>query len=264
MNGEKKVKRGIRLLGLLYRKALALRYTVRLEGTEVLQGNETLLILPNHQATVDPQILFAHLYRFTTAVPLVSAGYTDIGILKPLFNYMGVIPVPDLERGRKGVELVAQLHDVVLDALNRQKNILIYPAGQLAGQGDERIYNKQTAWQVCCQLPENTRVIGVRIRGLWGSIWSRAWTGRSPNFVVTYLRGIGYVLANLIFFLPRRKVSVSFHDITAEALNKAGEGRQAFNHYLETFYNAPGTDPLLFLKHFFYFPRSGPFSWRVG
>lgn len=246
----------MKLLIALYRYGLSLRYRVRLEGTEILNKEGTMLFLPNHQATVDPQILFSQLFRYTTAVPLVSANYTNIGILKPLFRYMGVIPVPDLERGREGADVVAGLYQVALDALSQHRNILIYPAGQLCGQGYERIYNKQTAWQVCCRLPEGTRIIGVRIRGLWGSMWSRAWKGKSPDFLTTYLKGIFYLLANLIFFLPRRKITISFHDITKEALDHAIEGRQSFNQYLESFYNAPGVEPVLFLKHFFYVPAS--------
>lgn len=75
--------------------------------------------------------------------------------------------------------------------------------------------------------------------------------GRSPNFAWTYLKGIFYVLANLIFFVPRRDVTITFEDITADAVRYAGEGRQPFNRFLESFYNAAGEEKLLFLKHFF-------------
>ena len=241
-------------LARIYRLLLSLRYRVTLEGTEVLRGEEPLLILPNHQATVDPQLLYAHLYRYTVAFPLVSEMYTRIGILKPLFKQMGAIPVPDLERGRSGVEEASRLDRIVLNALREGRNMLIYPAGQLASQGYEKIYNKQTAWKVCRELPAGTRVIGVCIRGLWGSMWSRARNGRSPDFLTTYLKGIFYVLANLIFFLPRRRVSIHFHDITDSALQRATEGRQLFNHCLESFYNAAGEEEALFLKHFFFKP----------
>ena len=92
----------------------------------------------------------------------------------------------------------------------------------------------------------------MRIRSLWGSMRSRAKTVRSPKFAWTYLKGIFYVLANLLFFVPRRDVTITFEDITDDAVRYAAEGRQPFNRFLESFYNAPGEEQPLFLKHFFY------------
>ena len=244
----------VRVFAAIYCYLLALRYRVKLEGTELLTSSSTKLFLPNHQATVDPQLVFAHLYRYTKASPLVTEAFCKVWVLKPIFRLMGVVSVPDLEKSRKEVEVVANLYKNVLEALAHHHSMLIYPAGQLAGQGYERIYNKQSAWQVCRQLPEGTRIIGVRIRGLWGSMWSRAWSGESPDFLWTYLKGIFYVLANGIFFLPRRNVTIRFYDITDTGREKAAEGRQEFNRYLEGFYNAEGAEPVLFLKHFFYSP----------
>ncbi|KIO47261.1 1-acyl-sn-glycerol-3-phosphate acyltransferase [Sanguibacteroides justesenii] len=244
----------VRVFAAIYRYLLALRYRVKLEGTELLTSSSTKLFLPNHQATVDPQLIFVHLYKYTKASPLVTEVYCKVWILKPIFRLMGVVSVPDLEKSRKGIEVVANLYKNVLEALAHGHSMLIYPAGQLAGQGYERIYNKQSAWQVCRQLPEDTRIIGVRIRGLWGSMWSKAWNGESPNFLWTYLKGIFYVLANGLFFLPRRDVTISFYDITDAGCGRAAVSRQEFNRYLESFYNAEGPEPVLFLKHFFYSP----------
>ena len=88
---------------------------------------------------------------------------------------------------------------MVVDALASGHNVLLYPAGQLTNSGLEHVGNKQGAWQVCHQLPGDARVVGMRIRGLWGSMWSRARTGRSPNFAWAYLKGIFYVLATCYF-----------------------------------------------------------------
>lgn len=246
----------MRFLAFIYRWLLALRYRVKLEGTELLRDEKTTLFLPNHQAAVDPQIIFAHLLKYATASPLVTEGYCRVWVFRPIFSLLGVVCVPDLEKSREGVRVVAGLHERVIEALASGRSMLIYPAGQLTRQGYERIYNKQSAWQVCRQLPEGTRVIGVRINGLWGSMWSRAWTGKSPDFGWTYAKGIFYVLANGIFFLPRRRVTIQFYDITSEVREHASEGRRGFNEYLESFYNAGGAEPVLFLKHFFYVPAS--------
>lgn len=63
-------------------------------------------------------------------------------------------------------------------------------------------------------------------------------------------------------FVPRRDVTITFEDITADAVRYAGEGRQPFNRFLESFYNAAGEEKLLFLKHFFYVP--GRRDWIAG
>lgn len=246
------VKMYKRVLAAFYRGVLSSRYRVHLKGVELLEKPRTTLFLPNHQASVDPQIVCSQLLRYTDVSPLVTEGYFKIPVVAQILHLMGAVRVPDLERSRRGVEVVAGLNKVVVDALTEGRSVLIYPAGQLTNGGLERVGNKQGAWQVCHQLPDGVRVVGMRIHGLWGSMWSRAKTGKSPNFLWTYLKGIFYVLANFIFFVPRRDVTITFEDITEEAKRYAVEGRQPFNRYLESFYNAEGEEKALFLKHFFY------------
>ena len=243
-----------KVLAAIYRGVLSTRYRVRLEGVELLREQRATLFLPNHQASVDPQIVCAELLRYVDVSPLVTEGYFKIPVVAQVLHLMNAVRVPDLEKSRRDVAVVAGLSQVVVDALAAGHNVLLYPAGQLTNSGLERVGNKQGAWQVCHQLPEGVRVVGMRVRGLWGSMWSRAKTGRTPNFAWTYLKGIFYVLANLIFFLPRRDVTITFEDITTDAVRYAGEGRQPFNRFLESFYNAPGEEKPLFLKHFFYVP----------
>jgi acyltransferase family protein (fragment) len=246
------VARYKRVLAAFYRGVLSVRYRVHLKGEELLKEPRTTLFLPNHQASVDPQIVCSQLLRYTDVSPLVTEGYFKIPIVAQILHLMGAVRVPDLEKSRRGVEVVAGLNKVMVDTLAAGRNVLIYPAGQLTNGGLEHIGNKQGAWQVCRQLPDGVRVVGVRIQGLWGSMWSRAKTGKSPNFLWAYLKGIFYVLANLIFFVPRRDVTITFEDITEEAVRYAAEGRQPFNRFLESFYNAEGEEKLLRLKHFFY------------
>lgn len=241
-----------KVLAAFYRGVLSARYRVRLEGAGLLAERRATLFLPNHQASVDPQIVCSQLLRYVDVSPLVTEEYFKIPVVTQILHLMNAVRVPDLEKSRRGVEVVVGLNRVVVDALVAGHNVLLYPAGQLTSSGLECVGNKQGAWQVCHQLPEETRVVGMRIRGLWGSMWSRAKTGRSPNFAWTYLKGIFYVLVNLLFFVPRRNVTITFEDITDDAVRYAAEGRQPFNRFLESFYNAPGEEQPLFLKHFFY------------
>ena len=167
---------------------------------------------------------------------------------------LNAVPVSDISLSNRDANTLHHIAHNVSSALSNGTNVLLYPSGQIAGQGYEKIFNKQSAWAVACELPQNTRIIGVRINGLWGSMWSRAWIGKSPNFALTALKAIGYVFANLIFFVPKRNITIEFCDITNEALQMAAKGKNDFNQLLESFYNANGEESVLFLKHFFYAP----------
>ena len=239
----------------IYRFFLSLRYKVEIKGEEILKSKNAKFILPNHQALVDPQILFAHIFKFTKVVPVVTESIYNIPILKNIFKMLGAVSVSDLSAGSRDVKVLDTIFINVIDTLKNNKNVLLYPSGQIAGQGFEKIFNKQSAWLISKNIPDNTQIIGIRIRGLWGSMWSRAWIGKSPNFLLTFLKAIFFVFANLFFFLPKRKVTIEFVDITEEAKAKANESKNAFNYFLETFYNNKGVEKVLFLKHLFFVPE---------
>jgi long-chain-fatty-acid--[acyl-carrier-protein] ligase len=246
----------MKFLAIFYGFFLRLRYKLIIKGIDEIKGKKSNLFLPNHQAEVDPQLVMSVILRYGKVAPMISAAYYNLPILKSLFKLMGAVSVPDFDRGARDVNVMKKLEDAALTALKADRGILLYPSGQLAGQGYERIFNKQSAYEITRKLPEKSNVIGVRISGLLGSIWSRAWTGKSPDFFPTYLKSVWFVIANLFFFLPRRTVVIEFKDITKEAKEKASTlDRRGFNTYLEEFYNIHGEEKPLFLKHYFYAPR---------
>lgn len=245
----------MRLIITIYRFFLSRRYKVEIRGLDILKTNTTKLILPNHQAIVDPQLMFMHLYKYTNVVPVASEIYMTKPILKQLFKNFGAVPVSDITVGNRDMNALKNIYINITNALKEKKNVLLYPAGQIAGQGFEKIFNKQSAWAVVNNLPENTQVIGVRISGLWGSMWSRAWNGKSPGFFKPLLKGIFYVFANFLFFVPKRKVIFEFKDITEGAIEKAKANRISFNLFLEEFYNLNGAEEVNYLKHYFFAPK---------
>jgi len=239
----------------VYRFFLSLRYKVEITGLDVLKNKSAKLILPNHQALIDPQLIFAHLYKYLTVVPVVTEGFYKNPVLRIFFKAFNAVPVSDLSTGSRDVNVLNTIFVNVTKALKSGENVLLYPSGQISGQGYERIFNKQSACAVVKDLPENTQVIGIRIHGLWGSMWSRAWTGKAPDFFKTFLKGVFYIFANLIFFVPKRKITIELVDITADAKVKATGNRLIFNTFLEQFYNKHGEEPVNYLKHFFYAPK---------
>lgn len=243
-----------KLIFFIGRILLSVRYKVEMKGTKLLKDKKTTLFLPNHQAIVDPVLFITHIYRHTTCVPVITSGYYDMPVAKYFFKKWGAVRVSDLEKGSRNTKVLEEITTSVNNGFRHGNNVVLYPAGQLPAQGYEKIMNKQSAFRVVRNMPDDVRVVGVRISGLWGSIWSKAWTGESPDFFPVLLRCIGYTLANLIFFTPMRKVTIEFEDITEKAEEKARHDRQTFNSYLETFYNIHGEEKPLFLKHIFYLP----------
>ncbi|MDP4269686.1 MAG: AMP-binding protein [Bacteroidota bacterium] len=242
-------------LSALLRILLSLRYKVEVKGANVLQSSTPMLVLPNHQALIDPIIIISQIYKRTTVIPVITSGYYDIPVIRNLFREWGAVRVSDLESGSRNTNVLNEITTAVNGGFAMGKNIILYPSGQIAGQGYEKIFNKKSAHNIVSEIPAHVKVIGVRINGLWGSMWSKAWTGKSGNFVWLLFKAIFYILVNLIFFLPRRKVTVEFADLTTTAKANAKEGRQAFNSGLEEYYNRNGVETPLFLKHYFYGPK---------
>jgi len=246
----------MKFLHALLRFLLSLRYKINISGEELLNYDKGILVMPNHIAHVDPQIMSATIYKYRPVVPVIAENIYKIPILNILFKKMKAIPVSDLQAGSRDTDIAKTINTNVIQALTNHSCVLIYPSGQISGQGYEKIFNKKSAHEIVKDAPMDTRIIGVRTTGLWGSMWSRAWLGKTPNVGRTLFKALGIVLANLIFFAPRRKVDIEFVDLTKEIRQKSLDTRLNFNNYLESFYNAKGEEPVLFLKHFFFVGKS--------
>lgn len=240
------------LVAFKTRLLLSLRYKVSIKGRQVLKDATPVLILPNHQALVDPMILVSHVYRYSHAIPLVSSSFYDLPLLKTGFKILGAIRVSNLEAGSRNIHVLNQITQSALEGFEKGNSVVLYPSGQLANQGYEKIINKKSAHKIVSEMPDGVKVVGVRITGLWGSMWSKARTGKTPHFFLLVLKSLAYLLANFIFFLPRRSVLLEIVDLTTEAKSKAREGIKDFNRYLEDFYNQHGEEQANFVRHFFF------------
>jgi long-chain-fatty-acid--[acyl-carrier-protein] ligase len=70
---------------------------------------------------------------------------------------------------------------------------------------------------------------------VWGSTFSYARTGKAPHLGRCLLRGLGLLLANLVFFAPRRRVTMTVE--LAESRQLVGLTREQLNRHLEVWYN---------------------------
>lgn len=245
----------MRTLRSFYQFVLSRRYKVEIVGLDLVTSEGNKLILPNHVSHIDPQIIQTWVYKYVWSVPVVSERFMKFPVVGYFMRKWEAVPVADFRRGNKDPDVMKNIYSGVTDALSKNRSVIIYPSGELASGGFERIKNKQAAHVVVTELPENAKVLGVRVKGLWGSMWSKAWDGTQPNFGICYLKGVGYWFANLIFLVPKRKVTLEFVDITKNAKLQALEGRKNFNDFLEEFYNEHGEEDPVYIKHFFFFPR---------
>ncbi len=246
----------IKICWYFYRFILSRRYTTIIKNVELLNTESGKLILPNHQSHIDPQIMALETYKYGGVVPVVAERFFKIPVIRYFLKEWGAVKVSDLKAGNRDTKILQKITTQVAEALKDGKNVIIYQSGQLTDQGIEKIYNKQGAFAIVAELPENVQVLGVRINGLWGSVFSKAWKGKQPNFLLTFLKAIFLLSANFIFFSPKRIVTLEFVDITAEAKEHSKIDRKTFNTFLENFYNKNGREEATYVRHFFYLPKS--------
>ena len=230
------------------------RYRLTVRGEELVNNQDIRLFLPNHPAQVDAPLLGAYLQKRMKIVPIVSDRFVTMPVVGYFMRKMDSISVTDLSTGKRDPDVLKNIMIQSNESVKEGKNLILYPAGQIKERAAEEIGNKQSAYLLVSELPEDVRIIGVKITGLWGSMWSRANRKDKPNFGLTLLKGMLLTFANLIFLQPKRKVEIEFQDISDQARKVAQGSRQEFNRYLEDFYNGPEAEPNVKVRYFFYLP----------
>lgn len=236
----------------LYKKLLSLRYHVKIEWEELLD-TEWALILPNHVALIDPQILLAFLSKYKKLHPLADNTYYENPFLRPIFKAIWAIGINNSIESLSQTDLENAVQTITQE-LKKGKNIVVYPSGQLKTQAKEKIIGKKVVYEVMKKIPKDTDILLVRMEGLRGSSSSKARIWKTPSLIGFILKWLWYGLANLIFFIPKREVKIYIENITDEAkkhINKYNLNQ--FNKYLEDKYNQNWEEELLYLKHYFYY-----------
>ena len=229
---------------LLYvgRWVFAWRYRVEIDGLKSVAQDKPLLVLPNHPAMVDPMLVGVAFWK-TPLKPLSDESFFHTGIVAPhVLKTLGAVAVPDLRKHAtvKGATIARGLGDIVKSTLEDGGNVIFYPSGHIqTEQEHEEIGTRQLAYNICGDLPEGVRVICVRTRGLWGSIWSRMGRKTSPSFVPTFVKSV-FLWFFWAPFVPRRRVTMHVEDLTDRVKEWSKLTRLEFNRKLEEWYNEGG------------------------
>ncbi|XCN75127.1 MAG: acyl-[ACP]--phospholipid O-acyltransferase [Candidatus Electrothrix aestuarii] len=225
-----------KLISLALLFLLRLRYRIRVDGLKKLKANtkdnRPLLFLPNHQALIDPVVVMSLLFPSFTPRPLVDENQSNHPLAKYLMDMVGAIFIPDLNTSSRDVkeQVFAGIEEIVA-SLKRGENVLMYPAGRISRGHTEVIGANSGAVSVVHAVPE-ARIVLLRIRGLWGSRFSRA--HGLPSLFGDVGKLLFRVLANAVFFMPRRPVHIEI--VEPEDFPRSGD-KKAINRYLEEFYN---------------------------
>ena len=205
-----------------------------------VQKRLAYLVLPNHPAMVDPMLVGVAFWK-TPLKPLSDESFFHTGIVAPhVLKTLGAVAVPDLRKHRtaQGATIARGLGDIVKSTLEDGGNVIFYPSGHIQTEPEhEDIGTRQLAYNMCGDLPEGVRVICVRTRGLWGSIWSRKGRKTSPAFVPTFIKSV-FLWFFWAPFVPRRRVTMHVEDMTERVKEWSKLTRLEFNRKLEEWYNA--------------------------
>lgn len=227
-------------LSIIARVLFSLRYRIEVKGFDKLKKkkflkNEGILFLPNHPALVDPIFVAMILWRKFKVRPLVVEYIYRQGGINLLMRLIKAIPVPNLDTSLNEVKIrkTQLVIDEIIAGLKKKQNFILYPAGRLKHGGKEIIGGASATHTILSSCP-HVNVVLIRTSGLWGSSFSRAYTGRSPDFKKTLFEDFKHLLKSFVFFIPKRRVLI---EIEIPKDFPRGANRIELNKYLENWYN---------------------------
>jgi len=228
----------------MLRFMLWFRYRVTIKGLDKLNPQNLkkpggILFMPNHPAVfVDPASIAVAIWSKYEIRPMIVEYFYFQPVVHWLMKYIRAVPVPNFDTSgnslkRKRSNEVIQL---VIDDLKKGDNFLIYPAGRTKQTELEIIGGASGIHRIISETPE-ANIVLIRIKGLWGSSFSRALSGKAPPLFPTILTHMKYIFMNLIFFTPRREITIEFEIAPPDFPYDVS--RIEMNRWLERWYNKP-------------------------
>ncbi len=215
------------------RLILWFRYRISVKGLEKIQNDERpILFIANHPSLSDPLIVVKILWPLFKPRALVR----DLQIHRPIIGCFvqsfNPISVPDMRKlSRQTADIAKQSVILAGDAIKKEENVLIWPAGKLSRDGYDYFLNKSATHKIFTAHPQ-TRIVALRSQGLWGS--RTGWYG-GPDIPIWKLAVLGliFIPLNLFFFMPKRHIVYDVEEL--EGLQ--GLDKTAFNTKLQNYLN---------------------------
>lgn len=233
------------IYAFLVGSALKLRYRIQIEGEKSLRPhpNKGCLFLSNHVAEIDPVILEYLFWSRFHVRPLAVDYLFKNPVVRWFLQSVQAIPVPSFVPGKAREDALAQMDTFCAKAsqiLDNGGSLLLYPSGRLSRNGKEEIINQYSAYVILHRSKE-CNVFLVRISGLWGSSFSRYKTQTTPKLGKVFKMALKAVLRSGIFFLPKRTVKVTIHQMDYKYLMQFSK-KQDLNAFLSSWFNEEQAD----------------------
>jgi len=236
--------------------ALKLRYRLTIKGLKGIKSasfnpEKGILFLANHPAEIDPCILLKVLWPQFQPKPVASEHLYHSSIVRYLLNFVGTLPIPNFDTSTNSYKKkrVEKVYGELFDLLNTKQNILIYPSGGLK-RGRDEVIGGASGVHTILQEMADVNIVLVRTKGLWGSSFSRAQTGKSPDVLSAFIHGLKVILKNGIFFAPRRQVHIECQLAPKDLPRTAS--KLELNRFLEKWYNRGKPDALKLVSYAFW------------
>lgn len=224
-----------KITGAIVRLLLSLRYKVEVTGLDAIEKrpDQGTLFLPNHPALIDPVLVMTNLYRKFTPRPLSDEAQANMPVVKHVMKLIRPITIPDINTdGRSGLKKVFAALKKITTSLNNNDDIIFYPAGRIYRSSNESLAGNSGVEYILNNTTD-ARIVLVRTTGLWGSSFGRA-NQNTPSIIKQIIPTIKFLIANFLFFGPKRQITIEFVEDTQIRTLK---DRDQINSYLEQFYN---------------------------
>lgn len=238
------------LVWILARTVIPLRYRIRMEGwPPANELKKPVLLLPNHPGMVDPILILTMFYGALRPRTVLFEGNFPGPIRVILVRLLNAVSIPDLSKpSQEAQKKTERAIDEVIEGLRKGENFVLWPSGRAQRDGVERLGAARALTDILRAVPEAT-ILMVRTRGIWGSSFSVARTGKLPDLFKCLVNGAGYLLANGLFFMPRRQVEMTVRLANRNELPELN--RESVNRWFEDWYNAGGPEHPTYVPYHF-------------
>lgn len=243
------------IFATFHKVGFKLRYEISVKDIKVLDQPKPTdpqggwMILPAHPSHLDGIMLVTELVKhglyvhvWTSEVVKNFSYFKWCRKQRDIFDFVWIPAAED----KKTDEDAQRIHKILVrtvDGLKKGENYVIFPAAHPKFFPKNFMKGKSAVSNILKLYP-NVNIVFVRIKGLWGSRFSRASKREDKHkhpaslgeHLSTVLRKfIRSLFANLLFFMPRRKVEIEF--IPAPKDFPRQGSRIAINRYIEHLFN---------------------------
>src|ERR1700722_4119972 len=220
------------LLFRIYHYALIpLRYKLVIQGKENIRKTADpkggILFLGSHPSHLDATFLtyallkYGHKVNIWTLEYVFKNPYTRFVARNP--NTVKLMKVPNLYSSRltKNPSRMRRLIAKPIEKLRSGENILFFPSGNQRHTAREEIHGKSAVHRILKEYP-SANIVVAQVTGMWGSRFSKAVkksersTAKRENWFQFMWNLAKIILLNLVFFIPKRSVSIKFQPMTED------------------------------------------------